>query len=385
MSNNKKNNVLRPVYVYVINVDWYFDLHWLQRALATRDSGAQVHIIMGVSDSEISQRFTAYGFICHAWQIDRKSVNPIINLTGLYDLYKLLKKISPDIIHAITIKPNICVGLLGFFISVPYVLSVTGTGIIFSGKSLAVKWVRPIVRTLYKLSTNRKNCRMIFENWEDSDYFVETGLCHKDQAVTILGAGVNTELFKASDENIDQVPKILFAARLLWDKGLGDLVEAGKLLREKGLDFSIEVAGIVDQSTLSAIDENTIKDWADSGLIRWLGTEKNMPALIAKANIVVLPTFYGEGVPRILIEAASCSRVIITTDMPGCREITRDGINGILVPPRDVAALADALAKLITDPPMRIQMGQRGRSIAEKEFSEERVIAETLQLYKELL
>ena len=373
------------VLVYVINVDWYFDLHWLQRALAARESGATVHIIMGMTDPAINGRLSEQGFTCHPWNIDRKSINPLLNLKRLFDLYALLKGIAPDIIHAITIKPNINVGLLARFINTPYILSVTGTGIIFSGKSLRVRLIRPIVRFLYKLAGNKAGRKLSFENREDRDYFVNTGLCSCEEAVTILGAGVNPEQFNVVQENLNHQPVILFAARLLWDKGLGDLVEAGRLLQQRGLDFSIDVAGIIDEATINAIDQATLDAWVQEGLIRWLGTVKNMPALIAGANIVVLPTFYGEGVPRILIEAASCARAIITTDIAGCREIVKPGVNGLLVPPRDVQALADALVALIEDPQRRETMGQHGRELVESEFTEQQVIAETLSLYRELL
>jgi len=373
------------IFVYVINVDWYFELHWLNRALAVQESGANVHIIMGFTDSEITSRLRKMGFICHQWNIDRKSINPFLNFKSLVDLYLLLRSISPDIIHAITIKPNIYLGLISQFIRIPYILSVTGTGIVFSGKVLTVRLVRPIVRLLYKTSSTMVRRRIIFENFEDRDYFVKTRLCSSRDAVTILGAGVNTELFKPISENNTQTPIILFAARLLLDKGLGDLVEAGKLLRKKGLVFSIFVAGIADYSSINAIEENTLEQWKREGAIQWLGTEKNMPDLIAKSNIVVLPTFYGEGVPCVLIETASCGRAIVATDVPGCREIVRHNENGLLIPSHDSKALADAIEFLIKNPEFRAKMGARGRKIVEAEFSKEIVIKQTMEVYERLL
>jgi glycosyltransferase involved in cell wall biosynthesis len=380
------SNTSKPVvFVYVINVDWYFDLHWVQRAKATLQTGAQVHIVMGTTDAEIFRRFSELGFICHQWQIDRKSMNPWTNLLRLIELHTLLKRLAPTIIHAITIKPNICVGLLAHLLRIPYVLSVTGTGVIFSGKSLTVRLMKPIVRLLYKLCSHKVNRRMVFENREDHQYFVSSELCPEQQAITILGAGVDTAQFKTVQENLTQSVKILFAARLLWDKGLGDLVEAGKQLRERNIDFTLDVAGIIDHSTINAIPEEVISNWAKKADIHWLGTIKDMPALIAKSNIVTLPSFYGEGVPRILIEAAACSRAIVTTDMPGCREIGRHQLNALLVQPRDITALADALETLIKDEKLRLKLAKQGRKIVEREFSEQQVIAETLALYQELL
>ncbi|MEQ1528083.1 MAG: glycosyltransferase family 4 protein [Methylococcales bacterium] len=380
------NTKQRQVLVYVINVDWYFELHWLQRALASLKTGYEVHLVMAFTDNDIHDRLNGYGFICHPWAIDRKSLNPLFNFKGFVDLYGYLKSISPNIIHAITIKPNIYVGLLVYLLNKPYVLSVTGTGTVFSGQSLTIRMVKPLIRLLYKsLKTGNGLRRIVFENGEDKHYFVDTGLCADQEAAIILGAGVDTDLYKPVPEAIANTPIILFAARLLWDKGLGDLVAAAKLLRAQGLSFLIQVAGIIDKSTINAIDERILEDWHREGWITWLGTEKNMPKLIAQANIVVLPTFYGEGVPRILIEAASCQRAIVTTDMPGCREIVKHDVNGLLVPAQNSNALAGAIAKLIQNPGLRKTMGQRGREMVEKDFSEQHVIKQTLSLYAELL
>ena len=373
------------VFVYVINVDWYFKLHWLQRAIATKDTGAVVHVVAGFTDSDILDSLEALGFICHPLEIERKSINPFSNVKVLTNLYFLIKSIAPDIIHGITIKPNIYVGLISRRLKIPYVLSVTGTGIIFSGKSLTIGLIRPVVRFLYKLTGSKKVSRkIVFENREDCDYFVSTGLCDAKEAVVILGAGVDTGKYRLAEEKVSAIPVILFAARLLWDKGLGDLVEAGKILHNRNLDFAIQVAGIVDEDSINTIDEAVLEDWERDGLIQWLGTVKDMPELIAKANIVTLPTFYGEGVPRILIEAAACGRPIITTDMPGCREIVKDGVNGLLVPARDVKALADAIEVLLKDRELRNRMGRQGREMVERDFSQQKVIAETISLYDEL-
>lgn len=375
----------RDVFVYVINVDWYFDLHWTRRAEANLKIGNEAHIVMSQTDSAIIDKLNKQGFICHVWNIERKSVNPFQNLVRLLDLYHLLKSIKPDIIHAITIKPNISVGLITHILKIPYLLSITGTGIIFSGNSLAVRLVRPIVRSLYKLANTKVKRKLIFENFTDRDYFVNTGLCQDHEAITILGAGVNTEEFKHLPEKQNSKPVLLFAARLLWDKGLGELVEAGKQLRKQSMTFSIQVAGIVDEDTINAIDQKTLDKWHDDGLIEYLGTIKNMPALLAEANIIVLPTFYGEGVPRILIEAASCGRAIVTTDMPGCRDIVENEVNGLLVPPKNVGKLTSALVRLLESPELRATMGQQGRIKVKRDFSEQKVIDETMQLYRELL
>ncbi len=374
------------IFVYVINVDWYFDLHWLQRALATKKAGFEVHLIMDFTDEAILERLSDLGFTCHTWALNRKSINPINNIKEFLQLYGYIKSLSPVIVHAITIKPNIYTGLISYFFKMPYVLSITGTGTVFSGQSLAIKLLKPFIRLIYRaLKAGKGVRRIVFENGEDLNYFVTTKLCVADEAVLILGAGVNTDLYLPVSESIVDKTIILFAARLLWDKGLGDVVEAAKLLRAQGLNFEVHVAGIIDHSTLNAIPESTLEQWHSEGIINWLGTVKNMPDLIAQANIVVLPTFYGEGVPRILIEASSSQRAIVTSDMPGCRELVKHGVNGLLVPPQNVEALANALTQLIKEPMLRENMGKQGRKIVEQDYSEQHVIAQTLALYTELL
>lgn len=373
------------VYVYVINVDWYFNLHWLQRARAVKGTGAVVHLVMGMTDKTIADKLTREGFICHPWNIDRKSINPAINLVRFKELYFLLRDLAPDVVHAITIKPNIFVSLLCSFLKTPYVMSITGTGFIFSSTSRSVRVFKPLIRMLYRIPKASSTARrIIFENQEDRAYFINTGLCNSEQAVTILGAGVDTELFIPKPVDNQSLPVLLFAARLLWSKGLGDLIEASKILQRRGVRFSFQVAGIVDRDTLDAIDVQVLEDWQQAGLIDWLGTVTDMPDLLARANIVVLPTFYGEGVPRILIEAAACARPIICTDIAGCREIVSDGENGLLVPARDITALATAIEKLVLAPALRDTMGLKGRQKVEQSFSEQQVIAKTMAVYHEL-
>jgi len=313
-------------------------------------------------------------------------MNPWVNFIRLMALYRLLTQISPTLIHAITIKPNLFVGLLSYGLKTPYILSVTGTGIIFSGKTRAMKMARPCIRLLYKLPRyNKTKRKIIFENAEDRDYFINQKLCSADEAVTILGAGVDIDLYQATEPNPAGPVTMLFAARLLWDKGLGDLIEACRLLRQRGLDFILQVAGIIDNDVRDAIDIRILEGWQQEGIITWLGTETNMPKRLANTDIVVLPTFYGEGIPRILIEAAACARPIVTTDTAGCREIVKNGDNGFLVPPRNIDSLATALERLLQAPELRKQMGLNGRKKVERYFCEKKVIDETMSLYNELL
>ena len=180
-------------------------------------------------------------------------------------------------------------------------------------------------------------------------------------------------------------PIILLASRMLWDKGIYEFVEAARNLLDTGIKARFVLAGKCDPDNPASIPIAKLKEWQEKAIVEWWGYKENMPATFSQAHIVCLPSFYGEGVPKVLIEAASCGRAIVTTDTPGCREIVSDGENGILVPPRDAGALANAIRRLIDNAPLRERMGKKGRELVVKEFSVDKVISETMALYRQLL
>jgi glycosyltransferase involved in cell wall biosynthesis len=182
----------------------------------------------------------------------------------------------------------------------------------------------------------------------------------------------------------DGDPVVLLAARMLWDKGIGEFIEAAKATKRRGIRARFVLVGIPDTSNPSSIPENQLRAWQDAGLAEWWGHREEMPSVLAQAHIVVLPS-YREGLPKVLLEAAACGRPVVTTDVPGCREVVRNGLNGFIVPVRDSDALVEALARLIDDPALRRRMGACGRRIVEEAFTAEIVTAQTIQLYRKLL
>ena len=198
----------------------------------------------------------------------------------------------------------------------------------------------------------------------------------------IRGSGVDEDVFRPRDENQDALPVVLFAGRLLMQKGIGDFVEVARRLRGKA---RFQVAGYEESTSPLNVSADQLQGWQAEGLIEWLGARDDMPSVYAESNIVCLPSTYGEGVPRVLIEAAACARACVTTDTPGCREIVRDGVNGLLVPANDIAALTQAVQHLIDNPAKRMKMGAAGRQIVLAGFTLRQVVNETLSLYKGLL
>jgi len=291
--------------------------------------------------------------------------------------------INPDLIHCVTIKPNIYTGLINrFFIKKPIIYSITGLGAVFSSSSLKFVIIKRIITLFYK-NISVHYSRFIFENSEDCSLFQDLAIIKNGNGIVIKGAGIDLNRFTSSPLPCDQ--SILFAARLLKEKGLQCLIEAKTILVKRGCEFTLNVAGIIDNDVSSAISIRQIEIWAKNGDINWLGNVKDMPSLIKKNDIVCLPTTYGEGVPRILIEAASCQRAIVTTDVAGCREIVSHGFNGLLAIPADAISLANCLQELLDNKDKLRKFGINGRKKVETEFSQEMVFEKTLQVYDELL
>jgi glycosyltransferase involved in cell wall biosynthesis len=228
-----------------------------------------------------------------------------------------------------------------------------------------------------------RRIRVLFQNPDDRDLFVSKNLVPSQRAFVIQGVGVNVREFEPAPEP-PGIPIVLFASRILWDKGVGEFVEASRLLKAYGTECRMVIAGIPDAANPQSVDDSTMKRWREEGFVELWGLRTDMPEVLKQAGIVVLPS-YREGMPRILLEAAAMGRPIIATDVPGCRYIVSNGVNGYLVPVRDPVALAKAIEVLVDDPRLRAEMGERGHKIAVSEFSEEKTIRETIAFFRETL
>jgi glycosyltransferase involved in cell wall biosynthesis len=370
-----------PRIVFLLTEDWYFWAHRLPLARAVRDAGGEV--IVATTPGKLRQQIEAEGFIYYPLRLQRKSRHPwkeivsIINITSLYTIAK------PDLVHHVTIKPILYGSFAAKVSSVPAIVNaVTGLGYVFiQEKKTVLRWA---IEMAYRICLYGTQVRTLFENPDDRHLFIKERILQEHQAVLIRGSGVDTERFQPVPEPPGEVV-ILFASRMLWDKGAGEMVEAARILKQRGIPGRIVFAGRPDPDNPASIPEQQLQSWHNEGYIEWIGYQANMPSILAQSHVVCLPTSYREGLPMSLLEAASCTRPIVTTDAPGCREIVQDGWNGFLVPLKDPVALADALQKLIVDPELRRIMGQRGRELVLKHFSKEIVIEQTFAVYKELL
>jgi glycosyltransferase involved in cell wall biosynthesis len=261
--------------------------------------------------------------------------------------------------------------------------ALTGLGALFIGSSARTRFLGALARAALRPLLDRVGGRVILQNADDRRLLEERGLLRHDRVALIRGSGVDLGRFAPSPEP-DGPPVAVLVGRMLRDKGVGEFVDAARLLKAHGVAVRMQLAGPTDPDNPAAIDEATLRQWHAEGIIDWLGPVADMPGLWAKAHIAVLPS-YREGLPKALLEAAACGRPMVATDVPGCREIVREGETGLLVPAKNAVALADAIARLAGETALRRRLGTRARIVAEAEFAADVVVRETLALYRGLL
>lgn len=367
-----------PKLLFVVTEDWYFCSHRLTLAAAAREAGYATAVATRVRAH--GELIASRGVRLVPFEMTRRGANPFTEAATLARLVRLYRRERPDVVHHVALKPVVYGSLAARLAGVPVVVNaVAGTGWLFNATGGARRALRPLLRRL--LGALLARTQVIVQNPDDAQVMAGIDLGHVH---LIRGAGVDTERFAPRDEAPGPVV-ILLASRLLWTKGVGDFAAAARLLRERGVAARCVLVGEPDPDNPDFVPEAELRAWEAAGDVEWWGRRDDMPDVLAGAHIVCLPSFYGEGVPKALIEAAACGRPIVTTDMPGCREIVRDGQNGLLVPPREPARLADALARLVGDPALRRQLGARGRERAVAEFGERQVIAATLAIYRQAL
>lgn len=373
--------LLRKI-IFVVNNPAYFVSHRFSIGLKLQSQGFDVHVIApGSCPNEITQA----GFTYHQVEMSRKGKNPFSELVVIFALAKLFKRINPDLVHLVTIKPYLYGGIAARLAGVPSVVSaVAGLGILFSQDTLKARVLRYFLYPMYRLAFGHKNQTAIFQNTHDRDLLVDWGVLNKHKSVLIRGAGADLKQYQFVEEP-QGTPVISFAARLLIDKGVVEFVEASRLLQERGIAAEFWLIGDPDPGNANTVTREQLVAWESEGLVTCLGHRSDIPALFSQSNIVSLPSFYGEGLPKVLIEAAACGRAVVTTDHPGCRDAIESGVTGILVPIKDAVALADALEYLIQNPDARKAMGQAGRDLAEQEFAIEKIVDAHIVIYQNLL
>lgn len=360
----------------------YFLTHRLPMAKAALEAGYDVHVAAPLAEG--TDLIRAEGLIYHPIHLTRWGGQPISELRSLWSIYQLFRELKPDLVHQVTIKPVIYGGLMARLAGVPSLVSaVSGLGYMFLQRGIKGKIMREGAKIAYRMAFAHPRAKVIFQNQDDRADFVNSGLVPNRKTSLVRGSGVDVEMFNVTPESTDQVTVVL-PSRMLWDKGVKEFVEAAGILNKERRRARFVLVGVNELGNPASVPSKTLSGWHDSGVIEWWGYRQNMSEILSQAHIVCLPS-YREGVPKALIEAAACGRAIVTTDVPGCREIVRDGWNGLLVPARDSRSLAEAIGRLIEDSSMRARFSANGRELAVSEFSVERVVRETLDIYSELL
>ena len=312
--------------------------------------------------------------------MDNKGTNPLRDLVLFFRYVKLFLKERPDVFLSYTIKPNIYGSLAARVCRIPVINNVAGLGTVFQKDG----WLNQLVRQLYRLAL-ACSYRVFFQNTEDRELFVSTGLVLKNISGQLPGSGVDLNKFPATPMPTGSSFRFLMICRMLWDKGVGEYVEAARLLNSRGENVEFCLLGFLDVENPNAVNKRQMDEWVREGFVNYLGVSDNVSEEIAKADCVVLPSYYREGTPRSLLEAAAMARPIITTDNVGCRDTIEDGVSGFLCRPRDACHLAEKMQMMIElTHTERELMGLNGRSKVEREFDENIVVDRYLEVIAEV-
>lgn len=370
--------------LFLVAEDWYFWSHRLSIARAARDAGLEVYVMTRVNRH--AEAISSEGFHLIPWNgIARGSVNPFREIQTIREVLRQYRRIKPDLVHHVHNKPILYGGLAARWCGIASMNTVAGLGLVFAEDSAKMRALRRAMLALFRIALDGSNRSIAaFQNSEDLNYFLENRVVAPFKVMLIRGSGVDLREFSVTPTP-SGIPIVMLAARLLWKKGVREFVSAAQTIRLQETSARFVVVGEPDAANPSFVPESLLQQWDHDGVIEWWGRRENMAAVLAQATIVCLPSTYREGVPKVLIEAASCGRPIVTTDIIGCRDVVFDGENGILVPPGDSGALSKAISKLLADPGLQERMGKRGRQIVADHFSEEYVVSQTSEAYRTLI
>ena len=371
---------MRRKLLYVVTEDWSFTLHRLPMARAARDAGYEVHVATRVVDRR--QQIEGEGFILHSITLKRGSLNPVALLRTVRDLRRIYRSIRPDIVHHVALAPAVLGSLASLGLSLRKLDALTGLGFIFTSATPRARLLRPFVQPLLGFLLSRPGTIVLVQNPDDHAAAQQLGV-RAEHIALIPGSGVDVDALLPLPE--PEPPfTVGFVGRLLYDKGVQILVQAHRLLAERGSPFRLLLAGTPDVSNPASIPQSTLDHWRQTESVVLLGHVADIGTVWAKAHLAVLPS-RREGLPKSLLEAAACGRAMVATDVPGCREIVRDGVTGLLVPPENAGALADAIERLMHDSALRQRYGHAARQAAVEEFSSKRIGDDIVALYDRMV
>ena len=369
------NKPSRHLLFFVVE-DWYFVSHRLPLAVAAKNAGYKVTVLTRVRRH--GEIIRSAGLELVSFEMDRGRINPLLELVTLLRLSRVYRRLKPDIVHQVAMKPIIYGSLASLLAGRPKVINaLAGMGWLFTDQRESM--LNLLVSSYLKRLLPRGIT--IVQNPDDSALITSLGV-PRERIRLIAGSGVDLKRFHPTPEPSGPVI-VVCPARLLWDKGVGEFVEAARILRHRGVEARFVLAGAPDPANPTSVPSTQVQEWVADGLVEAPGWLEDMAALWTHSHIACLPS-HREGLPKALLEAAACGRPIVTTDGIGCREVVRHGVEGLLVPQGNAQALADSLQRLIEDPALRQRMGAAARTKAEREFGIEKVVEATLRVYTEV-
>lgn len=372
------------VILFVVNVDWYFISHRL--IIAREAVKAGYHVYVAAKDTGRRAEIENVGASFINVNFSRSGTNPIRELLTLFKLIKVYKRLKPSVIHHIAMKPVVYGTMVTKWLGIPVINAVNGLGFVFhEGES---GFVSTVITKMMKYGFKYDKLNCIFQNQEDMRDLKKLGIISSETpSVLIKGAGVDLNKFKHFPLELNKNKlRVVLAARLLWSKGIKEFKESSELLYDKYSDkVEFRLVGMPDEDHLEGISPEQLKQWQVGEFFRWIPYTTDMVTIFKESDIVVLPSYYREGVPKSLLEACAVGRPIVTTNSIGCKECVDEGENGFKVNPKSSVELADRIAELIENESLRLNMGLASRRKAEKEFDVQQVVNIHLEMYERII
>ena len=372
--------------LFVVNEGFFFVSHRLPVARAAAKAGLNVHVAapddhVWAAEGFSNEAIEREGFTFHRIRLSRRGMNPFMELSAVWSILVLFRRTRPDLVHLITIKPVLYGGIAARLAGVPAVVfAITGLGHLFVAHDWYSRLVRRLVVRLYKLALRHRRSAVVVQNASDAATIQRFGIGRHEQFHLIEGSGVDLDVFSPSPER-PGVPIVVLPARMIWEKGIKEFVEAATICKRNGVVARWVLIGGTHPSNERAVPEEQLRRWVDSEVVEWWGRREDMPGLLASAHVVCQPSKYGEGIPKVILEAAASARAIVTSDVPGCCDFVEDDVNGLIVPSGNASALASAVTRLLESDDLRQRLGRAARGKVENGFGVESVVRRTLDLY----
>lgn len=365
--------------IYFVSEDWYFCSHRLELAKEAKSKGFDVVLLCNVNQHKAVVESAGIRVI--PIDIQRSETGILSNLRLLKQVIRVFRQEKPDVVHHVAQKPVLLGSLAARLCGVPKIVNALGgLGFVFMSSSLKARLLKYVLSFFYKRLFNFDNTTLILQNRDDYAFFNQKIGVHDDNLCLIRGAGINVDTFTHQPFPESETVRLTLVARMLKDKGVGEFLLAAKQLMKKGVKAEFVLVGDVDEKNPNSYTHQALSAQANEAGVKWQGPSNDVFSVWVHSHVSVLPS-YREGLPKSLLESAAVGRPIITTDVPGCREVVQEGKNGFLVPLYSVDALADAMQTLIENEALRQEMGEASRALAETAFSSYKVNEMTVNLY----